>query len=608
MRQFDNLSIRTKLLGGFAVVLVIALLQSLLAIDRLSAVNDRSSELSSNWLVSIRVLGDLNSDLSDYRLTRFKLLLADDEKAVAATESDLQKLDARMAEHRKSYQANVSGPEEQKLADAFDAKWKAYIGFNGDLFTRARAKDREGVRALIANAEPAAYKEVDDALDKLIALDANGAAAASADATGIFRQSRMVLLGGLALMIALGLSIGWFTSRKIAASVGGAARSVKRIADGDLSQPVETGAHDEIGQLLEALAAMQARLREIVGGVRRNAESVATASAEIAAGNNDLSARTEQQASALEETAASMEELSSTVRQNADNARQGNQLAINASTVARSGGEVVGKVVTTMNAISAASKKIADIIGVIDGIAFQTNILALNAAVEAARAGEQGRGFAVVAGEVRALAQRSADAAREIKTLIGSSVERVEEGGTLVDQAGTTMREVEAAIQRVTDIVAEITAASNEQATGVSQVGEAVTQMDQATQQNAALVEQSAAAAESLKLQAQQIVQAIALFKLDAGAAAPALAPAVKFNATPPAAPVAKQAPAPAKAAAAGWSGADRRGPGRAKNVARIAPAAPKAPRAAAPAVEQATPAALPPAPVKDGTDDWETF
>jgi methyl-accepting chemotaxis protein-1 (serine sensor receptor) len=271
---------------------------------------------------------------------------------------------------------------------------------------------------------------------------------------------------------------------------------------------------------------MQTSLSRVVSNVRNNAHSVASASAQIAQGNNDLSARTEQQASALEETSASMEELNSTVQANADNARQANQLAVSASTVAVQGGDVVAEVVTTMKGINDSSKKIADIIGVIDGIAFQTNILALNAAVEAARAGDQGRGFAVVASEVRSLAQRSAEAAKEIKGLIHASVERVEQGTMLVDKAGATMTEVVASIRRVTDIVGEISAASNEQSMGVSQVGEAITQMDQATQQNAALVEQSAAAADSLKKQAQQLVEAVAVFQLAPGEMGHTQAPA----------------------------------------------------------------------------------
>jgi methyl-accepting chemotaxis protein len=307
----------------------------------------------------------------------------------------------------------------------------------------------------------------------------------------------LTLVGVLAAIAAVGLS--WWMQKRIVHDLRRAVQAANDVATGNLTTPTQTARQDEVGDLMRALSAMQDSLASVVQRVRSGSDSVSTASAEIAQGNNDLSARTEQQASALEQTAASMEELSSTVRQNADNARQGNQLAQNASTVAVRGGEVVGQVVDTMKGINDASRKIADIIGVIDGIAFQTNILALNAAVEAARAGEQGRGFAVVASEVRSLAGRSAEAAKEIKGLISDSVQRVEQGTVLVDQAGTTMAEVVAAIRRVTDIMGEISAASTEQSQGVAQVGEAVTQMDQATQQNAALVEESAAAAESLK-------------------------------------------------------------------------------------------------------------
>jgi len=292
--------------------------------------------------------------------------------------------------------------------------------------------------------------------------------------------------------------------------------SAEAIAGGDLSRSIQAEGRDECAQLLAALAGMRNRLSDLVSDVRRNAEGVASASVQISHANNDLSARTEEQASALQQTAAAMDELSSTVRMNADNARQANVLAQGACEVAAQGGEVVGQVVDTMKGINDSSKKIVDIIGVIDGIAFQTNILALNAAVEAARAGEQGRGFAVVAGEVRSLAQRSADAAKEIKSLISTSVARVEQGTLLVDRAGVTMQDVVESIRRVTDIVGEISTASSEQSTGVSQIGEAVTQMDTTTQQNAAMVEEGAAAAESLKGQAQELVSAVSVFKLAA--------------------------------------------------------------------------------------------
>ncbi len=313
------------------------------------------------------------------------------------------------------------------------------------------------------------------------------------------------LLGAVAVML---------TSRSIVRPIREGVRVAQAVAAGDLSSHIEVTRRDETGELLAALKTMNSNLVGIVSTVRHSSDSIATGSAQIAGGNADLSQRTEEQASALQQTAASMEQLGTTVRQNADNASQANQLALNASGVAVKGGEVVGRVVATMKGINESSRQIAEIIGTIDSIAFQTNILALNAAVEAARAGEQGRGFAVVASEVRSLAQRSAEAAKDIKRLISISVERVEQGTALVDEAGTTMQSVVHAIRRVTDIVGEISSASGEQSQGVSQIGDAVNQMDQVTQQNAALVEESAAAAESLKRQAHQLAEAVAAFRL----------------------------------------------------------------------------------------------
>ena len=332
----------------------------------------------------------------------------------------------------------------------------------------------------------------------------------------VVSQSQTMLLTVLAPVV---VAVAWLFAlaiRSITAPLSSSVDAIQRLAAGDLGAHIQVAGRDEISAMSAALRDMQTNLAQVVANVRQGSESVATASAEIAQGNQDLSARTESQASALEQTASSMEELSATVKQNADSARQANQLALNASTVAVKGGEVVGQVVQTMKGINDSSKKISDIISVIDGIAFQTNILALNAAVEAARAGEQGRGFAVVASEVRSLAGRSAEAAKEIKSLINASVERVEQGSALVDQAGVTMTEVVNSIRRVTDIMGEISAASSEQASGVAQVGNAVSQMDQATQQNAALVEEMAAAAGSLRAQAQELVQVVAVFKLGA--------------------------------------------------------------------------------------------
>jgi len=342
----------------------------------------------------------------------------------------------------------------------------------------------------------------------------------------------VVIATGMAVAGLL-LGLAWYLGRLLSLRVSQVQATAERVRDGDFTRSVVDDRSDEFSPLLASMAEMQQALVRVVTDVRGNAESVATASAQIAQGNQDLSQRTEQQASALEQTAATMEQLNTTVRSNTDSAKQANQLAQGASAVAEEGGQVVGRVVSTMQGISESSRRIGEIIGVIDGIAFQTNILALNAAVEAARAGEQGRGFAVVAGEVRALAQRSAEAAREIKGLISRSVEQVEQGTELVDEAGRTMDEIVGSIKRVSDIVAEISAASAEQASGIGQVGEAVGQMDHVTQQNAALVEESAAAAESLRCQAQQLVQAVAVFRLPTEGAAVTSAAAPLLRSAP---------------------------------------------------------------------------
>jgi methyl-accepting chemotaxis protein len=382
---------------------------------------------------------------------------------------------------------------------------------------RARIRDDlalgEGAAKIDTELLPmaAAMERSLDNLQLHIREQASASAQALADDV---RRSSLVLLASSVLALAVGALAAWRIARSIAASIAHASGFAQSIARGDLTARIEVRGRDEIAGLQQALVAMRDSLMGVVGQVRQSSDGIATASAEIANGNQNLSTRTEQAASNLQQTASSMEQLTGTVRQSADAARQANQLASSAAEVAQRGGSVVTQVVATMDDINASSRKIADIIGVIDGIAFQTNILALNAAVEAARAGEQGRGFAVVAGEVRSLAQRSAEAAKEIKALIGASVDKVDSGSRLVADAGSTMTEIVASVKRVTDIIGEITAASSEQSDGIGQVNTAVTQLDQMTQQNAALVEQSAAAAESLKQQAALLAHAVSTFKL----------------------------------------------------------------------------------------------
>ena len=464
-------------------------------IEQQMLVEDWAAEVRLNWVRTEAFLKAIDRDYMD--------------KLAADTQAAAQGVDAKV----RRIEALVQGEPGRALLAAIATARNAYNGKQSEIRELHRGGEPNVPTMVDKDLRPLADQYL-KALDDLRKAMARQLTESQADTATLAQASQALLGVGTLVAVALGALLAWTVTRSIIRPLQQGKEAAESIANGDLTHPVEAAGRDETAQLLQALAAMQARLATIVGNVRHNAEGVATASVEIATGNNDLSARTEQQASALQQTAASMEQLGSTVRQNADNARTANQLAMNASTVAQQGGAVVAEVVDTMKGINDSSKKIADIISVIDGIAFQTNILALNAAVEAARAGEQGRGFAVVAGEVRSLAQRSAEAAKEIKGLIGTSVERVERGTALVDKAGTTMAEVVAAIRRVTDIMGEISAASSEQSQGVSQVGEAITQMDQTTQQNAALVEQSAAAADSLKTQAGQLVQAVAVFRV----------------------------------------------------------------------------------------------
>ncbi|MFL9906405.1 methyl-accepting chemotaxis protein [Paraburkholderia sp. RL17-337-BIB-A] len=502
----------------------------------------------------------------------------------------------------KKYMDLPRGAEEDRLAQDVVAK-RGALHQQLDAFAATITANDPSNLVEGAKRVQAAYNELsisDEALRQFQFTSAKEGFDAAQSSSEVFR---MVSAGAL-LVGVLAAVLSYLTlSRAIGRPLDEALGHFAAIAAGDLHRPVAVTSRDEMGQLLDGIAKMQRSLTETVRTVRSGSESIATATRQIAAGNIDLSSRTEEQASALQETASSMEQLTGTVKQNADNARQASSLAANASEIANRGSAVVGQVVGTMGDINQSSAKIADIISIIEGIAFQTNILALNAAVEAARAGEEGRGFAVVAGEVRSLAQRSSAAAKEIKELIDTSVERVQSGSALVDEAGRTMTEIIGAVQRVTDIMGEIAAASEEQSSGIDQVARAVTQMDEVTQQNAALVEEAAAAASSLEDQAGKLRAAVAVFQLDESGYKAPVSAAPKRVAAPGRPLAARKVSQPALQTAS-QAVSQAASPPRAQAAAATrAPAAHPAPATAAPA---RTPAK---AVASAGSDqDWETF
>ncbi|MEY2953347.1 MAG: hypothetical protein RLZZ401_1434, partial [Pseudomonadota bacterium] len=512
-----RMKMSTRLGLGFGVLILIGVIVAALAAMRMGSMVQDLDEVANERMVKVAQFTELKDNLSDIGRFVRNSLLSDDVAFQSREQRKMAELRASNTELLRKLDLSLTTATGRNTMAVIQNTRSAYNqALDHALATAAKGDRLEATRMLLGEVrdkQVVLFKAVDqgraeqrEAAEKL----AKGAAEIARDS--------VLLMGLLTLaMLVIGLAVSRLFARELELTLGAEpvhiGQVAAQVADGDLSRQLQVrpGDHTSVQAMM---VRMQDALTSVVSNVRQGAEEVAAASAEIAHGNGDLSARTEQQASALEETAASMEQLGSTVRQNADNARQANQLAQNASQVAIRGGEVVAQVVDTMKGINDSSRRIADIIGVIDGIAFQTNILALNAAVEAARAGEQGRGFAVVASEVRSLAGRSAEAAREIKTLIGDSVQRVEQGSALVNQAGITMTEVVTSIRRVTDIMGEISAASFEQSAGVAQVGEAVNQMDHATQQNAALVEQMAAAAASLKAQAQDLVQVVSVFQL----------------------------------------------------------------------------------------------
>ena len=521
--QFTEMSVRAKLTTAFATLAVLVLVVSGLSLNALADSNDRLSSYFTGIGARFKMAQGVRTAVDRRAIAVRNLVLvtrpedlASEKAAVIQAHEDVQ---SRLLKLKDMAQGPQVPDEVRAAIGKIDLVEQSYGPIALAIVKLALEGKRDEAISMMNNDCRPHLAALISATDDYDALTVRREGLQIQQAQAAYALQRVILLGACALALAAAAAAGVMIPRSLARALGAEPAALgaaaQRVAGGELG-PV-AGAHEApIGSVLGSLGAMQSRLAAIVGEVRGASEFIATGSAQIAMGNADLSQRTEEQASALQQTAATMDELGTTVRNNADNARQANQLAIGASDVALRGGNVVSRVVSTMKGINDSSKRIVDIIGVIDGIAFQTNILALNAAVEAARAGEQGRGFAVVASEVRSLAQRSADAAKEIKSLITSSVEQVNAGTALVDEAGHTMSEIVAAIKRVTDIVGEISTASVEQSSGVGQVGQAVNQMDQATQQNAALVEESAAAAESLKQQAQRLVELVAVFKLAA--------------------------------------------------------------------------------------------
>jgi methyl-accepting chemotaxis protein len=514
--NIENIKIGHRLTLAFTLTIILLAVEVIVGTGRLSAVSKEVDLTINDRYLKISLLNDIKEAATQQTRSLRNALLPQDAGAIK-TELDQVEQFGKVADAAQAkLDAIIALPEARQLLAAVNEAHSKYGNSMGRMLGQLKGGDRDAAVATMSQSVRADQGAYFAAVNKLITFQVALMQASGKEATETASTARMI-------MIALGVSGGilslftaWYITRSIVRPINFAVKVARTVADGDLSSSIQVRSTDEVGQLSAALKDMNDSLARIVTQVRQGTDTIATASAEIASGNADLSARTEQQAGSLEETASSMEELTATVKQNADNARQANQLALSASEFAGKGGAVVAQVVGTMASINDSSRKIVDIIGVIDGIAFQTNILALNAAVEAARAGEQGRGFAVVAGEVRNLAQRSAAAAKEIKSLIADSVNKVDNGAKLVDQAGHTMEDIVASVKRVTDIIGEIASASQEQLDGIEQINVAISEMDETTQRNAALVEQASAAAGAMSEQASQLSGTVGVFTLAA--------------------------------------------------------------------------------------------
>ena len=516
MTLLSRLKIAPRLALGFTGVLSLTLAVGLSALLALSHENDSTEDLATNWLPSASALGEYAIAVYDIRRSQSRLAMTSDPAVIA---EQVKAIGSRQSTAEKAwnvYAPMIDGAEEKRLVAAIDTAQKRYYGdLQKQLQMPAAGENvREQAAAMYVGDSNKSFNDLVAAIREDVVFQNKGGQGAVAKSRAVFRESRMLIVGLMLGAMVAGALLAWVIARSITRPIARAVDVAETVASGGLTAVVDSAEVDEAGQLLRALRKMNDSLAGIVTQVRQSSDSIATGSSQIAVGNADLSQRTEEQASNLQQTAASMEELTSTVRQNAETAAAATQITKGAAQAASQGAQVVGEVVATMAQIAQASSKVADIVGVIDGIAFQTNILALNAAVEAARAGEQGRGFAVVAGEVRSLAQRSSQAAREIKQLIAVSTEKVDAGSRLVESAGQSMANIVTQVSRASDLIDEIGSSSSEQSKGISQVADAVNQLDQVTQQNASLVEESAAAAESLKYQAAKLSEIVAVFSL----------------------------------------------------------------------------------------------
>ena len=516
MTFLNRFGIGLRLRVAFALVILLTLVVATGAVLGIAKVNESSKDLATNWLPATRALGEYRDAINVVRRAEAQHLLSATPEEYAKEEKRIEATKGKAAHAWERYMATVTTDDERQLAKAIQDGQSQYYAAQPKLLDLSRAGEAQRAEAMAHFRGPsrAGLNATMEALDRDVAFQVKQGDVAYVASQEAFSLTRAAVIAIAFMAMGVSAVLAWVITNSIVRPIQLAVSVAETVTQGDLTSKIRTDGHDEPAKLLKALHRMNDSLVAIVSQVRNSSDSIATGSAQIASGNLDLSQRTEEQASNLQQTAASMEELTSTVKQNADTATQAQRLAERAATAANAGGEVVGRVVATMEDISSSSRKIADIIGVIDGIAFQTNILALNAAVEAARAGEQGRGFAVVAGEVRSLAQRSAQAAKEIKSLIGESVQRVEAGASLVNEAGRSIRDIVDQVEQVSTLIGEISTASTEQSMGISQVGDAVNQLDQVTQQNAALVEEGASAAESLKHQAAQLALCVSVFKV----------------------------------------------------------------------------------------------